>query len=427
MNNYSRAVTILYVEDEEDVRDGYARALKRTSRKLYTAQDGKIGLELYKKHSPDIVISDIKMPNMNGLEMVKAIKEINPNANIIFTTAHSESAYLLEAIELHVEGYLLKPVDKKSLLSIVAKLSKNIMLEKENKEQKEILQHIIDSENNITIITDIQSISFASKSFLNLFGASTLTELGNKFTSVLDIVQNNETLINKQNIIKSMNMGKSLYDFIQDIDEANRVVIFENNEKKSKSFFVNISKIGDTNFLINLTDITKIEQQREVTTKKAYTDGLTGVYNRNKFEEVFEYELKKSKRYSQPLCLALLDIDYFKIFNDKHGHLIGDEILIMLAKEIDSKTRETDMFARWGGEEFVILFTNTDLNNAISSTENFRKNIENLHHDSAGAITSSFGLTQFKDNDTMNSMFKRADEALYNAKSSGRNCVKSIS
>ena len=145
MDNYTKEVSILYVEDEKDVREGYARALQRVSQNLFTAEDGLEGLKLYEKHKPDIIISDIKMPNMNGLEMAKAIKEIDENANIIFTTAHSESAYLLDSIELHVEGYLLKPVQKKSLLKIFPTLSRTIMLEKENKEQRDILQYLIDS------------------------------------------------------------------------------------------------------------------------------------------------------------------------------------------------------------------------------------------------------------------------------------------
>lgn len=297
MNNYSKDITILYVEDEDDVRDGYARALKRVCKNLITAEDGVVGLELYKKHSPEIIISDIKMPNMDGLEMVKAIKEVDPHANIIFTTAHSESAYLLEAIELQVDGYLLKPVQKKSLLALVDKVSKSIALEKENEQLKFELAHM------------------------------------------------------------------------------------------------------------------------------AYRDGLTGIFNRNKFEEIFEYELKQIKRYKRPLCLAVLDIDHFKNFNDTFGHLIGDEVLIMLADTINENTRDTDLFARWGGEEFVILFNNTPLDIAIDKAQELRGIIEKLEHKTAGKITVSFGVTQLKDNDTLKSILDRADKALYQAKNSGRNCV----
>ena len=427
MIDYIKEITILYVEDEDDVRDGYARALNRVSKKLYTAADGIIGLELYKKYKPDIVISDIRMPNMNGLEMVKAIKDININANIIFTTAHSESSYLLEAIELQVEGYLLNPVQKNTMISLIKKLAHNITLNKENKEQRTVLQHIIDSENSISVITNVQTASFASKSFLNLLGVSDIEELNKKFKSILDIIADSDSTINKKHIEKSMNEGHNLYEFIQSIDETDRVATFKDSLGLLKSFYINVSKISEINFLINLTDITKIEKKREEIHIKAYVDGLTGVYNRNKFEEIFEYEVKQNKRYKQAFSIAILDIDNFKDFNDKFGHLIGDEVLIILAQTMKNNMRETDLFARWGGEEFVILLNNTNLEDAIISANNFKNLIQGLKHKTAGKITASFGVTQFKENDTIKSIFQRADNALYNAKNSGRNCVKSES
>ena len=185
MLNDKTPIKILYVEDEEDVRDGYAKALQRSCSKLIIAKDGKDGLESYKLHSPDIVVSDIKMPNMNGIEMVKEIKLIDPDANIIFTSAHSESAYLLEAIELQVEGYLLKPVEKKSLITLVKKLSKHILLQKENEIQREIVQHIMDSENSISLVFDNKKISYASKSFLALNNVSDIDEFQKSYENRL--------------------------------------------------------------------------------------------------------------------------------------------------------------------------------------------------------------------------------------------------
>lgn len=425
MDNYTNKLSILYVEDEDDVREGYSRALERVSKHLYTAKNGVDGLELYKKHKPDIIITDIRMPKMDGIEMATEIKEIDDSANIIFTSAHSESAYLLEAIALHAEGYLLKPVRKKLLLETIQKISKTIILEKENEEQREILQYIIDSKNNTTIITNTKNISFASKSFLTFFGVSTIKEFQEKFPTLLDILSNNDDLINKENILKNIQNGINFYEFINQIDESLRVVTLKDAKGESKSFYINISKIGSVNYLINLTDITRLTQVKEAAENKVYRDSLTKIYNREKFEEVFEYEIKQSKRYNTPLSMAILDIDFFKDFNDTYGHLIGDEVLIMLSKTIEQHTRESDLFARWGGEEFVLLFNNTNLEAATKLAENFRKMIESLQHPSAGNITISFGVTQYKQDDTRQSMFKRADDALYEAKNSGRNCVKS--
>ena len=157
----------------------------------------------------------------------------------------------------------------------------------------------------------------------------------------------------------------------------------------------------------------------------AYTDNLTKVHNRNKFEEVFAYELKQTKRYGSTFTLAILDIDHFKDINDTYGHLIGDEILIMLASTIDQNIRESDFFARWGGEEFVLLLNNSTLESSEIALENLKNILESLNHNIAKSVTASFGFTQVTDKDTLETALKRADKALYKAKDSGRNCIRS--
>ncbi len=122
--------------------------------------------------------------------------------------------------------------------------------------------------------------------------------------------------------------------------------------------------------------------------------------------------------------MAIIDIDKFKDFNDTYGHLIGDEVLIMMAQSVNDSVRGTDTFARWGGEEFLILFKDTSIENAKMVSEKLRNKIEKLQHPTAGSITASFGLTQYIDGDTTKSMFKRCDDALYKAKEDGRNRVE---
>ncbi len=160
------------------------------------------------------------------------------------------------------------------------------------------------------------------------------------------------------------------------------------------------------------------------TKEKAYTDGLTKVFNRNKFDEVLEEELQRVHRYSNQLSIALIDIDKFKEFNDTHGHLVGDDVLVMLAHCVDSNLRATDTFARWGGEEFVILFKETCIDTAKTISLKLKDKIEALEHPDAGKVTASFGLTQYIKGDTEKSIFKRCDEALYKAKEAGRNRVE---
>jgi len=425
MSEYTKKITILYVEDEDDVREGYSRTLQRMSAQLFTAVNGEEGLKLFKEHQPDIIVSDIKMPKMSGLEMVRSIKEIEPEVKVIFTTAHSESAYLLEAIELQVEGYLLKPVQKKSLQKLVEKLAKNIIIEREYEQQREILQYIIDSENSISVITNEEEISFASKSFLKYFGVQSVEEFNEKYSSIVNIFANCDYIINAQNIKSSLKQGKSLYEFINSLNETQRITTIKNQQHEQKSFLINISKINEKQFLINFTDVTELEKQREEITKKANHDMLTGLYNRSKFEEIFAYELSQVKRYGYELSLALADIDHFKLFNDRYGHLVGDEVLKLVGNTLVSCTRSTDTVARWGGEEFVMLLPQTAIDDAVVLLEKCRKKVEDLHYKEYGKITLSFGATSYKKGDTLKSMLQRADEALYEAKAQGRNQVVS--
>ncbi|MDD2789576.1 MAG: diguanylate cyclase [Sulfurimonas sp.] len=425
MINSQNDVKILYVEDEDDVREGYARALERISSELYTAKNGEEGLALYKKHLPDIVISDIKMPIMSGVEMVKAIREINLHAYIIFTTAHSESAYLLEAIELHAEGYLLKPVEKKTLVALIKKLSKSIKLERENEDQKNILQHIIDSENNITLIVDVNTIYFASKSFLSFFNFNTIGEFYTKNSSVLDLFLKTSEAFKHVDLTKTPLQKGGFYDLLLSIEQSKRILTLEDKDANEKSFFINASHITETKCLLTFTDITQIEQERQENNKKATTDALTGIYNRHKLEEIFEYEISRIARHLQPLSLAIVDIDHFKVINDQYGHLIGDEVLIMLTQNMRARLRQSDTFARWGGEEFVLLFSNTNIQEAYICAEKFRQQIESLEDANKIKITASFGITSYKEGDTLTTMLERADRALYDAKNSGRNCTKS--
>ncbi|MDB2405668.1 response regulator, partial [Arcobacteraceae bacterium] len=182
--SYLKIANILYVEDEDGVRDGYAKALKRCSKELYTASDGKIGLDIFKTHSIDIVVTDIKMPNMNGIDMVKEILKISNDTKIVFTTAHGETQFLFEAIEMQVDGYLLKPVPSKKLLEIIEKISKNLLLEEVNKEHQICL---INSEKMLAMETLIENISHQWRQPLSVISTATSglkfsIKMGNEIT-----------------------------------------------------------------------------------------------------------------------------------------------------------------------------------------------------------------------------------------------------
>jgi len=175
----------------------------------------------------------------------------------------------------------------------------------------------------------------------------------------------------------------------------------------------------------DITDLKNIQLKFE---KLAMTDELTLAYNRRHFMGLAEAQINKSRRYGQPLSLALMDLDHFKNINDNYGHSIGDKVLAGFASRLREKIRDFDVFARLGGEEFALIMPETDIEKAYQVTERLRQSIAGSPLDLGDghllSITFSLGLTDFKGGqDTLGSMLRRADHALYAAKNAGRNCT----
>lgn len=150
---------------------------------------------------------------------------------------------------------------------------------------------------------------------------------------------------------------------------------------------------------------------------------MTKLYNRNKFNELLKYQLRFANRYKVPISLILFDIDFFKKINDNFGHDIGDSVLKKLATLLKKECRESDILARWGGEEFICLLPSSDHSGCREFAEKLRKIIEEKKFRGTPQITVSIGATTYRENESFDSMFKRCDKALYEAKQSGRNRV----
>jgi diguanylate cyclase (GGDEF)-like protein len=160
--------------------------------------------------------------------------------------------------------------------------------------------------------------------------------------------------------------------------------------------------------------------------RQASTDALTGVFNRLKFDQELAIQILKAQRGGAALSLLMFDIDHFKAVNDRHGHQAGDEVLRNVATLVAQNIRPSDILARWGGEEFVIVAPQTTLAMARSLAESLRLRIAGARFGHVGTVTCSFGVTQFEITDSMDSLVARADGALYGAKIGGRNRVEAI-
>ena len=241
-----------------------------------------------------------------------------------------------------------------------------------------------------------------------------------------------EILGKKPSLLKS---GMHTDEFYKELWETiTQKLTYKNvliNRKKDGSLFHeaqtitpiinNINQI--TGYVSTGKDITERIELENKLSQLASTDTLTGLCNRRKLEESLAAEITRVIRYPSPMAIIMFDIDHFKSINDRFGHDIGDDVLRGIAKVIQGNIRKTDTFARWGGEEFIILSPETTEENVENLAEKLRYAVENYNFGISEKITASFGVTQYISGETSAQMIKRADKAMYKAKENGRNRV----
>ena len=224
---YLKKITLLYVEDDDSTREELEFFLQNKVNKLFVAKNGQEGLDTFEKNRPDLIITDIQMPIMNGIQMIKKIKEIDPNVPIVIITAFNDTDYLFEAIKLKVTNYLTKPLNLFSLSETLATIAKNVNLEKENKEIYNTLKQykdIVDERSIISKATKDGIITYVNEPFEKISG-----------------YKKEEILGKSHNIVSHPNMDKTIF-----IDMWKKIKI----EKKSWQGRVkNLSKNGNEYFV----------------------------------------------------------------------------------------------------------------------------------------------------------------------------------
>ena len=176
--------------------------------------------------------------------------------------------------------------------------------------------------------------------------------------------------------------------------------------------------------LIGFTEIREDISTQKKLEELWMIDQLTGLYNRSKLDELFEAELKRANRYGIHFSLLFIDIDHFKQINDIHGHMVGDDVLCAVAKQLKENVRDVDVLGRWGGEEFMLILPNTNQSEALILAEKLRNIIKAHLFPPVSHLTISIGISSYITGFDADELFKRADDALYRAKAKGRDRVE---
>lgn len=286
---------VLVVDDEPDKLQLLAFALEQEGYEILTAADGEQGLAAVTEHQPDLIVTDVMMPRMDGYEMVRRVRS-DPQTRfipvIIQSAARSQAQDVRLGSEVGALGYLTDPTD-------------------------------------------------------------------------IDLLRAR---------------ARTLLEFKQYLDSCEEA---------------------------------------------AFTDHLTGLANRRRFERLFTREVERTRRYGHPFCLLLIDVDRFKEVNDVHGHDAGDEALRRVGNVVRAGTRGIDVGARIGGDEFAVILPETDLTRGLEVAERLRSALRALEIPAVGQITASLGIAELpacaRGGDEMRTV---ADSALYEAKRAGRDCVR---
>ncbi len=288
-------------------------------------------------------------------------------------------------------------------------------------ENENYIQKLLDTQDGFVILTDNSKLIMANKQMLNFFGFSDFMTFMSQHKSISELfIEENGFLSNHPTWI-------------------NKTLKYRNGDAKAKIknpatnedhiFLVRASPFDKNRFVVTFTDITHAENYKKKLKHLALTDGMTSLFNRRYFNKILPREINRIKRNHTLLAFIMLDVDFFKLYNDSYGHLRGDDVLIAIASTIQKHFhRASDFCFRLGGEEFGIICTAKTLNEIYQQAEQLRIAIEELHieHQNNSAskyITASIGVAVFDHLSTAETLYSQADIQLYNAKNSGRNKV----
>ena len=234
-------------------------------------------------------------------------------------------------------------------------------------------------------------------------------------------------LLISNNFIHSINKLKigllNFFNFLDKKRDSIETIEVDSNDEIGRMAQV-LNKHIEQTIAILKSEKDSINRSISTLEKMVYTDSLTKTYTRQKLINALEKEKENKKRYGDHVSLIMFDIDHFKKINDTYGHVVGDKVLITLAKIIKNNLRINDIFSRWGGEEFLILLPRTDIDAAYTKANQLRQILEEYEDEQIPKFTASFGVTEILESDKDESCFIRVDKALYLAKRKRNDVVK---
>jgi diguanylate cyclase (GGDEF)-like protein/PAS domain S-box-containing protein len=420
----SRKPAILIVDDAPDNLAPLREMMLRQGYQTFVATSGDRAIDIAQRVHPDLVLLDVVMPGMDGLEACRRLKAHPATSRIpvIFMSARGELDDIVAGFDIGAADYIPKPL---RMEEVCARVRAQLRLNSGNsdaesqKQQTERLRMIVDSmDQGLLIVERSGRIQYANPACDRFLGHATEDLVGR---SLAELLANKETYPDGWAAMEAIGHGT-------------REVRIRHRDGSMRAMDLTMTPMhaADGLFIALLHDITHHKQSEDALQRAAMVDSLTQIANRRHFDAFLEKEWQRAIRNAQPLSLVVLDVDYFKLYNDTFGHAAGDVCLQKVAQALQAHAlRPTDLAARYGGEEFVLLFAETPIDAAARLAEAIRATVEGLQllnpRSSASRwLTVSVGVATIVPTqlDEIEQLFVCADRAMYAAKESGRNRVE---
>jgi diguanylate cyclase (GGDEF)-like protein len=484
---------IMVIDDEPNFHKLIQKHLSRNHYEVVSCLKADEALRMVEEKMPHLVLMDLTMPEVDGFTLIKRLREVvlKTYLPIVVVTAREESKDVVTALEAGADDYLTKPFEFEELRARIDNLlrskklqdsvhSKKGKLDEANLQighlnkalsetKKELKKRVYDLHNIFEISfkvmgqTEVENlVNTALLNALGIFTAKsvmlmladpddrdlfTVVESRGFFGTKIDefTLSRNDKLVKYLEFIKKPFQIKNIvYEFesvkpsLEDLevkamsplfqeDEIIGILCLGSNVSEQEYSPESLEMMG---ILANMLSVALHNAQNfEQIKALSYTDEMTGLHNYRFFTMRLKEEIARAKRNNASLALLILDVDFFKNYNDTLGHPAGDEILRQLSMILKTTVRDNDIVARYGGEEFAIILPSTDQGGASVLSDRIRKKVEDYNFPSQeiqpnGTLTISIGIALFPDNAiTLEDIIIAADRALYFAKESGRNRV----
>ena len=413
--------TILIVEDDGIIA---ARLHDMLTRLGYTALEpvasGQAAVAVVAAAAPDLVLMDIALAGLiNGVTAAEHIRA-DYDVPIVYLTAYSQAAQLERAKATYPYGYLIKPVTERELVATLEIALQRHAFDRRLKQSEERLALALWGADLGLWDWDVRAGTITCNGpWAELLGCQP-SELQLSYDEWEQHIHPRDLAAVRDALRAHLDQRTPCYQTEYRLRRKDEDWIWVLLRGKVIARDPNGQPTRVCGIVMDISERKRLEERLR---RLAITDPLTGAFNRRYLLQVMEREISRVQRHARPLSLIMFDIDHFKQVNDTFGHERGDAVLKGIAALVRERLRHSDIFVRWGGEEFMVLATETDLSQALALAELLRTALRQSPFPDVGAITISIGVTQYRPNETLDQWLKRVDDLVYQVKREGRDHI----